>query len=240
MKYLYYLIGKVIKGVSVQRKMMMGQVRRVIPIVHLLQIQVVHLSLVLRQVGEVQKRAQKITEMCEDQEGRKRKRVALTVAGDVVIAMTVSTRKRGSLIVAKTGIGEVTRTGKGKIERTGKGVGVVGVEAEVGQTLVGVGTGMTGESPRMRDGTTVDMNQMVGVERVMTVKGEIVVIITNHAHIDTGGKVAHQLGERTKSMAKARGQDTTHLALVLHRCLSSRSSITEAREEGTPVPGQVR
>lgn len=71
---------------------MMIQVQRVILIVHLLQIRVVHLSLVPRQVDEVRKRAQKVTEVCEDQEGRKRKRVELTVTGDVVIAMTANAR----------------------------------------------------------------------------------------------------------------------------------------------------
>lgn len=71
---------------------MMKQVQRVILIVHRLQIQAVHLNLVLQQVDEVQKRAQKVAEIWEDQEGRKRKKVAMTVTGDVVIAMTVNTR----------------------------------------------------------------------------------------------------------------------------------------------------
>lgn len=100
----------------------------------------------------------------------------------------------------------MTRTGKGRIERIGKGVGVVGVEAEVGQTLVGVGMGLTGESPRMIDGTAVDVKQMVGVERVMIVRGGlVVVVVANHVHIDMSGRVAHQLAERTKSLAKTRG-----------------------------------
>jgi hypothetical protein len=72
--------------------MVMIQVQRVILIVHLLLIQVVHLSLVLQQVDKVRKRAKKITVVREDREGKKTKRVALTVAGDVVIAMTVNAR----------------------------------------------------------------------------------------------------------------------------------------------------
>jgi hypothetical protein len=133
----------------------------------------------------------------------------------------------------------VTRTGKGRTERIGKEIGVVGVEAEVGRTLVGLGMGMTGESPRMIDGTAVDMNQTVGIQRVMIVTGGLAVIVTSHVHIDTGGRVAHQLAERTKSMARVRGQDNTHLAPVPHRCLSSMSVIEEARGEGTPVPGRA-
>lgn len=71
---------------------MMKQVQRVILIVHQLQIRAAHLDLVLQQVDKVQKRAQKIAEIWEDQEGRKRKKLAVTVTGDVVIAMTVNTR----------------------------------------------------------------------------------------------------------------------------------------------------
>lgn len=101
----------------------------------------------------------------------------------------------------------MTRTGKGRIERIDKGVGVVGVEAEVGRTLVGVGMGLTGESPRMIDGTAVDVNQMAGVERVMIVRGGlvvVVVVVANHEHIDMSGRVARQLAERTKSLEKTR------------------------------------
>lgn len=134
----------------------------------------------------------------------------------------------------------MTRTGKGRTEKIDRGVGVVGVEAEVGQTLVGVGMGLAGESPRMIDGTAVDVNQMVGVERVMIVRGEIVVVVVaNHVHIDTSGRVAHQLAERTKSLAKTRGRNSTHQALVLHPCLRGMRVIEEAREEDTPVPGQA-
>lgn len=71
---------------------MMKQVQRVILIVHQLQIRAAHLDLVLQQVDKVQKRAQKIAEIWEDQEGKKRKKVVVTVTGDVVIAMTVNTR----------------------------------------------------------------------------------------------------------------------------------------------------
>lgn len=192
---------------------MMIQVQRVILIVHLLQIRAVHLSRVPQQVDEVRKRAQKITEVCEDLEGRKRKRVALTIAGDVVIAMTVNARSlTKSLVVAKTRKGQVARTGKGRIEK----IDVVGVEAEVGQILVGVGMGMTGESPRMIGGTEVDMNPMVGVQRVVIVRGGLAVIVTNHVHIDTGGRVPRQLAEKTKSMARIGGRDSSHLAPVLH------------------------
>lgn len=71
---------------------MMKQVQRVILIVHQLQIRAAHLDLVLQQVDKVQKRAQKIADIWEDREGRKRKKVAVTVTEDVVIAMTVNTR----------------------------------------------------------------------------------------------------------------------------------------------------
>lgn len=100
----------------------------------------------------------------------------------------------------------VTETEKGRIGRIDKGVGVVGVEAEVGQTLVGVGMGMTGGSPRMIGVTTVGMNQIIGLERVMTVRGETVVVaVANHVHIDISRKVAHQLIERARNLAKGRG-----------------------------------
>lgn len=100
----------------------------------------------------------------------------------------------------------MTRTGKGRIEK----IDVVGVEAEVGQILVGVGMGVTGENPRMIDGTAV------GVQRAVIVRGGLAVVVTNHVHIDTGGRVARQLAEKTKSMARIGGQDNTHLAPALH------------------------
>jgi hypothetical protein len=134
----------------------------------------------------------------------------------------------------------VTRTGKGKTERTDKGVGVVGVEAEVGQTLVGVGMGMIGENPRMIDGIAVDVNQMVGLERAMIVSIEIVVTVANHVHIDMSGRVAHQLAERTRSLAEARGRHDIHQALVLHPCPRGMRVVEGTREEGTPVPGRAR
>lgn len=129
------------------------------------------------------------------------------------------------------------RTGKGRREGTDRGVGIVGVEALVGQTLVGVGTGMTGEGPRMIDDRAVDVNQMVGLERAMTVRGEIAVTVTSHAHIDMSVRVAHQLAERARSLAEARGRHDSHQALVLHLCPSGMIVGEETREEGTPVPG---
>jgi hypothetical protein len=135
----------------------------------------------------------------------------------------------------------VTETGKGR--RTGgidKGVGVVGVEAEVGQTLVGAGMGMTGGSPRMIDTTAIGMNQIIGLGRVVTVRGETVVVVAaNHMHIDISRKVAHQLVERARNSAKGRGQRDTHLALVLRPHLSGKRAIGGTREGGTPVPGRV-
>jgi len=69
---------------------MMKQVQRVILIVLLLQTQAVHLDLVLQQVDEVQKRAQRIVEIWGDQEGRKRERTAVT--GNVAVAVIVNTK----------------------------------------------------------------------------------------------------------------------------------------------------
>lgn len=132
----------------------------------------------------------------------------------------------------------MTRTEKGRREETDRGVGKVEVEAEVGQTLVGVGTGMMGGSPRMIDGTAVDMNQMVGLERAMTVRGEIAVTVASHAHIDMSVRVAHQL-EKSRSLAEVRGIHDAHQALVLHLCPRGMILGEETREEGTPVPGPV-
>ena len=98
----------------------------------------------------------------------------------------------------------MTETEKGRIGRIDKGVGVVGVEAEVGQTLVGVGTGMTGGSPRMIDGTAVGMNQITDLERVVTARGGTVVA-ANRVHTDISRKVTHQLVERARNLAKGRG-----------------------------------
>jgi hypothetical protein len=126
--------------------------------------------------------------------------------------------------------------GRVKTEGTDKGVGV---GAEVGRTLVGVGTGMRGETPRTIDGTAVAVNQMVDLERAMTMRGEIAVT-ANHAYIDSSGRVAHQLAERTRSWAGARGRHDTHLALVLHLCPSGMIGDGESREGGTPVPGPAR
>ena len=98
----------------------------------------------------------------------------------------------------------MTETEKGRIGRIDKGVGVVGVEAEVGQTLVGVGTGMTGGSPRMIDGTAVGMNQITDLERVVTARGGTVVAAANRVHTDISRKVTHQLVERARNLAKGR------------------------------------
>jgi hypothetical protein len=70
----------------------MKQVQRVILIARQPQALAVHLDLVRQQVGEVQKRAPKVVEVQGDQEGRKRKGTIVTVTGDVVVAVTVSTR----------------------------------------------------------------------------------------------------------------------------------------------------
>jgi len=134
----------------------------------------------------------------------------------------------------------VTETKKGRIGKIDKGVGVVGVEAEVGQTLVGVGMGMTGGSPRMIDVTAIGLNQIIGLERVVTVRGETVVVaVANHVHIDISRKVAHLLVERARNLAKGRGRLDTHRAPVLHLHQSGKRAIEGTREESTPVPGQV-
>lgn len=134
----------------------------------------------------------------------------------------------------------MTETEKRRTGGIDKGVGVVGVEAEVGQTLVGVGMGMTGGSQRMIDATAIGMNRIIGLERVVTVRGEtVVVVVANHMHIDISRKVAHQLVERARNLAKGRGQCETHQAPVLRPCLSGMRAIGGTREESTPVPGQV-
>lgn len=134
----------------------------------------------------------------------------------------------------------MTGTGKGRTERIDRGVGVVGVEAEVGQTLVAIGMGMTGESPKMTDSTAVGMNQILGLERAVTMRGEtVVVIVANHVCIDISRKVTHQLVERARNLAKGRGQHDTLQAPVLHPRPSGMRPFKGTREEGTPVPGQV-
>lgn len=130
---------------------------------------------------------------------------------------------------------------KGRIGRIGRGVGVVGVEAGVGQTLVGVGMGMTGGSPRMIDGTEASMNQIIGLEKVVTVRGETVVVaVANRGHIDISRRVALRLAERARNLAEGRDRHDTRQAPVLRPHPSGKRAIEGTRGEGTPVPGQVR